>query len=450
MPKFTIAGLLWLTVAVALGFAISQGPAPEGVGPQDWSLWFRYHWQISLITCGAVMVLFALVQQGRRYLAVARVTEEQAQFSITLQAVFCIGLASALAAVLIIHFLINRQFVSEFRRYYISYLYDDLWRSLVLQLVLIASLLQFRVRPAVESPASFGTRVVNVLILMGASVWLGWIVTNGATITMLVHAAINAVEAAEPTWLQRKSAFPSHVAEGYRTFWTSFGATVTAGLAALILLADGTIRGRTARLCLRILFAVAIVGLAGFDGWFFIFEYPRMNPDFASVGAARLWSDALAGLLLYCGASVGLAHCSSVRGSPQLAGPFIPKGGVFVFLGALLISVAGAWPVLNALGLFFPRLLTSPFSVATMGLLETIGDMALSPEVLISVLLTICAFAVAWQYLRGVDTANPIALIDPRYFVHQVGAWLVLFVCAVPALAAFAMCYWLGPFVLGF
>src|SRR5690606_271141 len=131
--------------------------------------------------------------------------------------------------------------------------------------------------------------LVNSMVIAGGVLFALWMLTDQVVITTLVHIATHGVEVAQLGRWHREGVFPNPLQEGYYSFWmTAAGAMlVVAGVCTL--LHDAKLTQYRWRWVGRAAFVVIVLLLGIHAWWFEVIEFPRLNPDMASVGAARLW-----------------------------------------------------------------------------------------------------------------------------------------------------------------
>lgn len=447
-PKFTITDLLWLTVAVALGFAAAKSPTPQG----SWGAFNGYVVDMrlpdALEATGCWLLLFALVQHARQLRAFPRLDSKPAAFAFRLRASNCLALAGMLGVLWGVRLSLNQQLVDPPERTEHLQIWSTLWPDILILVVSFASMRLFLL-PRAQRPQTSVWRiaitVAVVICVLAAGVWM---LTYETLITMLVHVATSSIEATNPTWLQRQGTFPNHVAEGHWSFWVSTAAAIGTVLGGVLLLLDKQLANPRTRFVVRIGFTSILVPLAVFAWWFWNSEFPRISPDLASAGTAQHWSDKLGATLLLCGMAVGLATICSREAVTSDSPLQVRTGGLLALSGAMLVAVAAAWWLVVLMRI------NSSFAAGVAArdltyLMQQVMDaIILVPEALLRLLVLISALALLWQAILRPNATKPIAPISPRRFTYHLVAWAVLLAVGVPALWAFALCYWLGPFVL--
>lgn len=450
MPKFTIAGLLWLTVAVALGFAISQGPAPyRGEGVLR-GLTSDLRWQEGVQATGCVLLVMALVSHARQLWILSPPNIASATFGLRVRLFLCLQLIAATSVLLLLRLLFERKIVDEPKHPDMLGVFVSLWPDMLLT---VASLLVIRLFLYPPSRLRTSTRVgffVNAMTFFVASGLAFWMLTDRTTVAALVHIAICGLEASEPVWLQREGVFPSHTQEGYWSFWASTIAATTAILAGGLLWLDRRWLHNETRMAFRWMFVGMVVCLGAFAWWYTYVEYPRINPDLASSGTPRHWSDTIALFIMGYGLAVGLAYLAIRSQSDSMNnGGAVTHGPQFLAMAALLIAVSEIWYFLDSYRVLYE--LGDLFSISgAQEVGEFIANLVIWPEFLLRILLIISAITLFWQRFRRPNAMLAIPAVSPSEFAYQFVAWSALIAVGVPALWAFSFCYWLGPFVLWF
>ncbi|WP_425397673.1 hypothetical protein [Aeoliella sp.] len=447
-PKFSIVDLLWLTVAVALGFAITGTPEATSIGNPFNGLISDTRWPDGLQAIGSWLLLFALVQHGRRLMQMSTTVAHDPS-GLRWRICVCFLLALALGLLSVLRLLFTRELISEPNHEDTFQVWNALWPNILLSIAVLVSLRMFLVIRLDRLSGTWWRRMVDLLMVGILLLFTIWMLTDRTTITMLVHVAISGIEAYHPSWLQRQGVFPNHVMEGYWSFWVSTIAAIFALVGVLLLAYDRHIGSARWKRRARVLFWVLVASLAVFAWWFTYREFPRINPDMASVPTPRLWSDTLAGAILLGGLAIYLAlDCARERDTYLDCQVEVPMGGLLVAAGAVFVAVAEVWSLVESV-----RAVGSLADVfggvgGPMYLLETFGEMLCWPETLLPLLVLASALALLRQSIRRANATKVIFPISPRRFGYFALAWAALLAVAVPAFWAFAMCYWLGPLVL--
>lgn len=449
MPKFTIAGLLWLTVAVALGFAISQGPAPEGQDGFLGQFIVDTRWQAAIQATGSILLVFVLLSHVRQLTTVATSTSNAAAFGLQLRRAICVLLAASLAILALVRLLLVREIIDSPIRPDSIQLWEDLWPDILFTIVSIAGVRLFlQDGPNTPTP-SIGRTILNSLVLLAAWAFGAWMLTDRTMIAALVHIATSHIEAAQPGWLHREGVFPHHAMEGYWSFWMSAAASMSVFLGGVVLVLDSRWLHEQTRTALRCALVAIILSLAVFAWWFTYSEFPRISPDMASTGSPRHWSDSLAWGLLWLGLAFALAYLSSQSRHENAVSNFITRDVSFLATASTLIGISMCWYMFDTISVAFE--LSDLFSgIGFFEFGELIAGVLVWPEFILRVLLLVSCIALLWQRFRRPDAMLPIPAISPSEFAYQFIAWGALIAVGVPALWAFSFCYWLGPLVLWF
>ncbi|MCO6045469.1 hypothetical protein NG895_16280 [Aeoliella sp. ICT_H6.2] len=357
-------------------------------------------------------------------------------------------LAAALAVLSTVRLLLNRKIIEEPEHADTLQVWDALWPDVLLSIVTLAALRTFIARRPHRSIGASWRRIINVLSVVALFAYSVWVLTDRTLITMLVHIAIDGIEAAHPRWLQRPDVFPNHAMEGFWSFWTSTLAAVGVLVGMLLLVFDRWFEYQRRQGIARFSFWGIVMSLAVFAWWFTYQEFPRIDPDLASPPSPRAWSDTLAGWLLYAAVATYLAAKSAqVAVDVTNHQVEISVNRTLVVVGAVFIAVAEVWFLIESV-----RVMHSISDIfgggAFFDMMEMFGQMLSWPETLLPLLVLASAVGLLWQSFRHPHATKTIAAISPRRFGYFVVAWAALLAVAIPALWAFAMCYWLGPLVL--
>jgi hypothetical protein len=445
MPKFTIAGLLWLTVAVALGFAISQGPAPE---PVDYFVFDFAHdtrGQEGFEASGCLLLLIVLVKHWRQLRSVSMASHTSERFAIQLRAWTCLILTFSIGSLLGLRLLLNRRLLSLEENSDVL----AIWTSMVPDVLLtISALAALRLFLLPRKPAMLpGTKqaLLNLMVIAGGVFFAVWMLTDQVVITTLVNIAIHGVEVAQLGRWHREGVFPNPLEEGFYSFWMAIGGTMLTVVGICLLLHDAKYAQSQWRWLKRIAFVVIIL-LLGFHAWWFqVIEFPRLNPDMASAGAARLWPDTIAGFLLALALAGWVAKATACDTTAVAAE--IPQEAFYLGAAAAMLFISQLWSLVDSYLLLYSMI--SVYQAATLAsAFEWLAGMIVMPDALLGLLLLASAMALLRQRFRRHDALLPIPAVSPSEFAFQFVAWSALIAVGVPALWAFSFCYWLGPFVL--
>jgi hypothetical protein len=356
---------------------------------------------------------------------------------------------------LLIKLLLNRKLLPRTEREEILQIYLEFWPDLVMLLLVFCALRMMLVgrHDRIRTP---GTQFLFSIVIAAGVLGAGlYVVIDRLLVTNLVHIAIDNVEKGHPIMLQRSDAFPSQRAEGFQTFWRATQMLgVVLGALGIVLLST-VLKSRGVLIGAATSFAACLLGGANYNWWFFTHEYPRLNPDMAGQGLALIRGDIVAGALLILGTSAvcgkQLACTRSSAGSMFIETPR-SSGMLAIAAGSIGVSIGYEWlAALNAT-------LTSPWwggwtNRYWRGFFQNFCQNLLYPELMIPLAVCLSAWVVLWNYFKQPSPSEPhpsieLPLFDGWHFAAYSLATIAWLLVAVPTLAIFGFCYWLGPWVL--
>jgi len=451
MPRLTIAGLLLVTFAVAVGFSVSVVPASNN-GNGFLAIYIAdRRWLQGLQATGGILLSFELLRQALVLLRERLTALPKARLAIWTAVVVRAVLAAIVSAMLIVLMLTNREILSEPNHSDFLQVWTTLWPDLLLVASLLAAIRLMLVKHTdseqhISGKSSLPQLAIQAFVLLGIAIIAAYIFIDRLTLTLLVHIAMDGIEKSQSLWKHRPETYPNHMAEGYWSFWCSVGALSAVVLASSTLFMDSRTTQPRRRAMGRIAFSILILCIGSYAYWFTKSEFPRLSPDFASVGSARLLTDTLAGALLWLGIGVWLGIALARRRGSQIAlNAKPPTNSSLAALSAILILVAQTWGVVESI-----RSSISLPIIELIGLLdymEILAQFMLMPETLLSLLLMCSALTLLWQAYRGRNEPQPLTPIRGGDLVWYTLASFALLAVAVPTFAAFGFCFWLGPFV---
>ena len=279
-PKFNLIGLFWFATAVTLGFAISKTTIEE---PDNtlFGMSERGPYPPTLIAIGAVLAVYELVRQAKLlWTSSSHIPEQRPTLLLTI--CLRIGLAAGIVIALLFTQLINRGFLVPEEAADVGHIFGELWPSIILVLLLFASMRIMTQRPNVAMRSQSWQRLNSIIIGFGLALVFVYIIVDRNVINALVHLAIEGVEKSHAARWQRSDSFPNHRLEGYQVFWTSAQMVCLMGIGGLCLMlsAFSSRKWLTFFLGLTLLATVA-QGLI-YVRWFVVEEFFRINPDFAT------------------------------------------------------------------------------------------------------------------------------------------------------------------------
>ncbi len=453
--KFSVDSLMSITAAVAVGLAVGLSPLPE---LEMWEVDMR--WLQGLLCSGVALLVCELVRQVR---LLARqcpsdVSENRAALIIALSQ--RLVLATLLSGLLILQLLLNRQVIEEIQRSDIWPVYPELWPSLMLTITILAAM-----RLLLESRDQKQISVTKALVT-GSIVFAGgvgiaiFILTDRHELVATTHFATNAIEIRSPIDMQRPGLFPSHSAEGFRSFWLSTTAAIGMVLATGLLWLHVTVKQPLLQIVIRATFLLLISCAGIYVYWFVSHEFPRISPDIASVGTSRIWSDTVAWSLLLIGLAVTiglqLARKRQRISDRAVKLPSISVTGklavyMICFASGVQANVRLCQYAINetprSLLWFFLWCLPHSSWGDWQNYIGTLGEAILQPEVLLAMMLFVSTLSLAWQTIRKPNAEPSLQPIAGKQVLCYTLASLALLVVAIPTLAIFGFCYWLGPLV---
>ncbi len=449
IPQFTVANLLVLTAAVAVGFAVSQSPPPdESTG---WSAVYSADMRIpeGFVCTGGVLLIYELVRQTKllspRRRRIRPELRFSLQFAVSLRVFFAVGISG----LLVLRLLLNRRILIQPDHEDFLNVYGDLWPDLLLEIALIAAIRLILVKRQTPARSPGSKWLINVIMSVGLVGSGIYILTDRTLVPALVHFATDGVEKSHSIEFQRLGVFPHHLAEGFRSYWY---ATIAAGLvlsAACFLLVESQASRLWLKLSSRVAFASCVICSGVYAWWFALCDFPRISPDLANAGTASLWMDTLAGLFLLVGVAVALGYqLARTRVKDVVMDERLPVNSGLVAVGACAIAVAAGWDWLWFLRESISFTFWSFGQSEWVNTLGNFGQLFLYPEAMLPFALIISAFSLFWHAIRQPDSAQLLQPVAGRHFVGYTLASIALLIVAIPTFAAFGFCYWLGPLVL--
>lgn len=456
LPRFTVTGLLFVTFATAVGFAVSAAPRLSGEDPNGFSAFGGYmadkRWVQGMQATAGVLLCYELVRQALLLLRLTISRTSSAWFATRLSAATRVVLAGLIGVTLAVRVLINRQLITSPDNPDVLQVWTQLWPDFLQVAAMLAAVrilladLPQGIKPA-TSHRSWQHFALGAAVVLGVATIAAYVIIDRLSVSALVHMAVDGIEKSQAIWKHRPGTYPNHLSEGYRSFWCSVAATIAVLIATCLLLLDLRAGASRRQAIVRTTYLMVVLGIATYVCWFNTSEFPRLSPDLASVGSARLWTDTVAGVLLWLGlgAWIGtvLAH---MRGHDVHLDIKPAELSIFAVLAAIIIAVSQIGSLVETARelLSITRLFTQPTLVEVLG---TLGTLLVWPETLVPLVLLVSTLALLWQIFRRRN--------EPRYVRHvRVSDWLwyttaslVLLAVAVPTLAAFGFCFWLGPFI---
>lgn len=452
MPRLTVAGLLLVTLAVAVGFSVSVVPASNN-GNGFLAIYIAdRRWLQGLQATGGILLCYELLIQARSLWRRRASSDSNERLSIWLAATVRFLLAIIIGMSLLVRLLINRQVIAQAKNADLLQVWTILWPDFLL---VVASLVAIRLmlvsrpkeRNAIVKKSPWRYFTIQALVVLGASIIAMYIIIDRLTVSVLVHIAMDGVEKSQALWKQRHGTYPNHLIENYWSFRCSVSALVAVIAAGGVLFNDAHMSATKQRIGKRALFLVLLLCISGFLGWFASSEFPRMSPDLASVGSARSWSDTVVGLMLWLGIGIWMGIFLTKRRTQNTVLSVKPPAySSFGVLAAAMIAIAQSWSLVET----FRELLsfTPLFGTQTIrDILETLANLLVWPEMLVPFVLLISSLAFLWQAYRGRTEPRPLPSIRATDLAWYTFASLALLAVAVPTFAAFGFCFWLGPFV---
>ena len=448
LPKFSIAELLWITVAVAAGMAISRSPAKVFDTDTLFGIDYDFRPAYGLQAAGCLLLVMLLANRTWQLLRLPPPSTPELRTAWRLQYFTTGALSAGLALFVALRVLINRQvFILPEHNDMLS-VWSEMCPDVLLLVASIASLLVFRPLRVLPNRRRLVASVINGVVSILILLFAGIVLVNNTRIAAMVHVAINGIESAETLAMQRQGAFPNHLAEGFRSFWVSTMAAGGVLLGISLLITDAVLKSAKARMVSGCTLAVVLVSLGWFDYWYAFFEFPRLDPDMASAGSPLVWTDVVAGLVLLVGTSfwiaVRTASSSDSGDRPTLS---LETNSHFLAAAALLLMASALCHIYYTLSVSFSMLQFLNLLQSTHVLLNVFAQMLVSPTELLEFVLASIALWVLWQTFRRTEFSSQLAPLSGRRFAYYFVAWLALFLVGIPVLKAFAFGYWLGPFV---
>ncbi|MDC0936824.1 hypothetical protein OAS39_11100 [Pirellulales bacterium] len=453
--RFTVASLLVVTAALAVTLAIGLSPPPD---LEPWETDMR--WQQALLCGGGVLVICELVRQSSVLLRQSAVVDSQIKFPVHVAMAIRLILAFLVAAAVTSRVLVKPAAAAEFVRGEMSHVYIEFWPDLMMTISILLAVRTLLIPRCEIRVTSTRKLLSGSIIIASLLAILLFMVTDRAQLVALVHFATDGVEKWQAVGLQRAGKFPSHIHEGFRTFWMSTSAALTIVLAAGLLCVHAAVQRPWIRTLASISFFLLLLIAVMHCCWFVWQEFPRVSPDLASVATPRLWSDSITGMMLLIGLSAlfgwKLARRRVLDHSVLVNLPTTPPTGV---LAVCVLAVASGWQanVLlcrwtvdhspNSLLSFFFWYLPLRSWSNWQNFIGTFAAAILQPELLLTLILFTSTLILLRQTARrpiGAATFHPVRA---RHMVGYSLAALALMVVALPSLAVFSFCYWLGPFV---
>lgn len=448
VPRFSIASLLLLTTAFALGFAVSQSPPLEQIRRWQYIDPAYRGFSQKFITTGSLLIAFEYLRQSWFLWILRDKVPSHERFSILWALFLRVGVSSAIFLLTLLRLLLNQDILIRVEDEGYNYIFGTLWPDIVLDLVLVVAVRMLLVKRDVIQ--SVGIRCFrNAVVIVGLIGALTYIVTERALVLAFVHIAVDSVESSHGTAFQRPGVYPNHASEGFQSFWQAATAAAAVLGAVFVLLWCTQSHKVLVQCVLCAAFLGLLASVASYVHWFAAQEYHRISPELADVGLASQWGKVQAGLLLSVGIALYLATRSAARATKRpLLVNRLPHASVLAIVGALVIAMASGsyW-----FGMFRDSLSGAAFlygSGTLQATIRSIGSSLLYPEHMIPLALFISATSLVWQMFRDPQAAPKLLPLEPWRLTGYTIAWLLLILVAIPTFAIFGFCYWIGPCVL--
>jgi hypothetical protein len=278
------------------------------------------------------------------------------------------------------------------------------------------------------------------------------VLPHSGFIVYLVNIATQGIEQSARLVFQRANVFPNQQLDHYRIFWRSLAAVVAVASATLLL--ASTLNRKLARGRLIALFSTCVVLLsasAAYVAWFYMEAYPRLAPDFTSVGFGSDWLDWVGGVILAAlGITVGAYRSATNKELEAVAIPTQGKANEAAFHESplCLLFLFGA-----AIAYFVETIhsmLDAPNYGANPGILLILGELLLWPSSCLLLALTLLSIQLCWlRWKRRRETVVwKLKPILPGKFAWTWLAFALLVTVAIPTLTIYACTFWLGPWYL--
>ncbi len=348
------------------------------------------------------------------------------------------GVALLFIITLVTLFLVKSELIQLPEFFTFPVFFYQIFPTKVFLMCIIVVLSYSKSRWSPKKPAATGSPWWLTVAAWIAGVALCLIVLPQVTVAhYMVHIATAGIEFVKPFQWQRQGTFPSHELEGYRLLWISVAAVVSV-IASCALLVWVT-RPRAKRTAIAIL-AGGSAGLllsvaAGFDIWYYGWEYHRISPDFAAVGPmAGTWLSWLgAGILVFIAAcAYGTRQCAEIT-LESLQGESRRW---------LQPRIHESWICLGFLGVWILW-----FGVELVTYMEDIGFVLSSINAYMDIAICILGIQLCWTRWHNRNKQANIGLyvISPARVLITFLGFLGLAIIGIPALAASCFNYWLGP-----
>ncbi|NOZ38991.1 MAG: hypothetical protein GXP24_02040 [Planctomycetes bacterium] len=446
--------MLIITAAVAVGLAVSLSPLPD---LETWEADMR--WLQGLLCSGVVLLVCELVRQvlllGHQW----RSAEPETKAALIIALFQRLVLTMLLSGLLILQLLLRRRVIEEVQRTEWT-VYPELWPSLMLTISILAAIRILLVNREQQNISATRACITGSIIFTGLIGIAIFIFTVRFEHVAMAHFATNMVEMRSPIELQRTGFFPNHAAEGFRTFWLSAAAAIGMLLATGLLWLDVTVKQPLLRIVIRATFLLLLSCAAVYVYWFANYEFPRISPDIASVGSSRMWSDTVAWPVLLIGLATtfGLQLAFKRQGISDkvVELPSISaKGKLAVYLIAIASGVEANIRLCQfavdetprSLLSFFLWFLPRSWWSSWGNYIGTLGEAILQPEALLVMMLFVSTMSLVWQAIRNPNAEPSLQPVAGKQVLCYTLASLALLVVAIPTLAIFGFCYWLGPLV---
>jgi hypothetical protein len=277
------------------------------------------------------------------------------------------------------------------------------------------------------------------------------VLPDAGFIAYLVHLATQNIEHGQPLKFQRLGTFPDQYTAHFHLFWTSLAAAIALALAALMLVFSNRQNIKQAmRGVVTFIYLAILISCGAFCWRFYYAVFPKLSPDFASVGfgsnsvdfcCAAFFAAVLSGVFAYRLSTTD--ELAAIENTPKLAEV---GGAVFHESWLCLIVLLGAMAA-YVVGIIRNEKMSF---LSAESILVFVGDVMRYTFNYIPVailILTLQLIYVRWRQYREPMPWSLPGLAASRFFWNFIALFILLAV-AIPTMAIYCFVFWLGPWYL--
>jgi hypothetical protein len=453
LPQLRLHTLFLLFFCAAAGLTCATAPTD----PPDFvhKLFSMHVPQLNVhyaLLCAAAAAMVIGLSQQIRFLAHSGPWEPNARavaFAKSFAIAWRVLVATGIATCLVMRMLVARSFLKlpESQNIWNFKVVPDAVLYVFTIVVLLDSIQRWK-------PSKSGTRVdrTNVMAWIAVIILTLVVLPHAGFVVYLVNIGMQGIEQSSGLEFQRSNVFPNQQLDHYRVFWSSLGAVI--GITAASLLLALTVNRKLARWSLVAILCICVALLsacAAYVAWFHVQAYPKLAPDFASVGFGSGTLDWVGGAILAAFGITVAAHRSAAEIALEaVAVPTEGKANEVAFheSSLCLLFLFGA-----AIAYFVETIhsiLDAPAYGTGLNIWEVLGEFLLWPNSCLLLALTVLSIQLCWlRWKRRGETIDwKLKPIIPGKFALQWLAFALLAAVAVPTLTIYACTFWLGPWYL--